>query len=611
MTASSDLGARTAEIPLSAAPEKFGAVQSLLSRFGAGSLAGPAVLFMLLFCVYPLLRLFYVSIGGDALSPANYQRLYESGVYLRVVRNTFVISIGVTLLTLLIAYPVAYAMTQVFSKTWQRRLIILVVIPYLTSQLARIYAWRVILGDNGPVNSVIAWLGLAPPSLLYNTTGMIIGMTHILLPLMVMPLYASMRNIDPTLMRAAGAMGGGPIRVFFSIFLPLSMPGVRSGCILVFVGAIGAYIIPSGLGGLGDSMVSNLIQSQVETTLNFGLAGAAAFILLGMTLLAFVIFGGDIETVYGARTGQTTGVVRPRRRILSRAAAPLQLNRLAAAINARVWSRRLTSSRQPKGLGRGVLVTISAAVLAFLVAPSLIIVVMSFSADSFMAFPPSGFSLRWYESYALSPQWRRATGLSFVFAIMSAALSLLLGLAAAYALVRGRLPFKRTIFALMLAPMIVPTVVNGIALFGLLADLRMVGTVGGVLIAHTLGGVAFVVVIGMSALSGLDRRLELAALSLGAPPLTVFRRIIAPLMLPGLLAGALFAFIHSFDEVIITYFVSGTRMQTLPVKMWSDMLLEVDPTIAAVSALLVALPLLWLALMESPVMKRSLSTTRP
>lgn len=578
-------------------------MRAIVMRTGPWLLVAPAIAFMLIFCAYPLLRLFILSLGPSGISPANYIRLFTSGTYLTVLRNTLLVSSGVTVICLAAGYPVAYALSQLISPAWQRRLIVLVVIPYLTSQLVRIYAWKVLLGDQGPINQALAALRVTeePLPLLYSLTGMLIGMTHIMLPLMILPLYATMRGINPALKRAATAMGAGPLRTFVSVFLPLSMPGVRSGCVLVFVTTLGTYIIPSALGGLSNSMISNLIQTQVESSLNFGLAGAAAFVLLALTLVVFALVGGEIGAVYGS--GETISTRRSpairRARLIFGAVGKLSgLSQLCLSVSSALWRKRQSNPPTPSHVGRTAILGATAAVLGFLAIPSLIVVVISFSADSFLAFPPARYSLRWYEVYLQSPQWRSATMLSLVIAPLSAVLSLLLGLGAAYALVRGQLAGRRAILGLLLAPLIIPSVVSGIAIFWLLADWRLVGTQVGILIAHTIGGLAFVVVITMSALANFDRRLELAAMSLGARPLTMFRKIVAPLIMPGIVAGALFAFIHSFDEVIITSFVAGTQHQTLPVKIWSDMVLEVDPTIAAVSALLVALPFLWLIVME-------------
>lgn len=598
-----DAAAVSALLPAARPSATAEIVRAGLLRCGPWLLVAPALVFMVAFCAYPLLRLFALSFGPSGTSLDNFVRLFTTGTYITILKNTFLVSIGVTLICLVLGYPVAYALSQLISPAWQRRLIVLVVIPYLTSQLVRIYAWKVLLGDQGPINQVIMALGISdtPLQLLYNTRGMLIGMTHIMLPLMILPLYATMCGISPALMRAATAMGAGPIRTVASVFLPLSVPGIRSGCVLVFVATLGTYIIPSGLGGLGNAMVSNLIQAQVESSLNFGLAGAAAFILLAMTLVAFAIVGGDIVSVYRAGTSGADGIqYRPgrARRALRALVQHLGTAALGAWVNGAIWRRRQARPGHRSAIGRATVVATALFVLGFLVAPSVIVVVMSFSADSFLAFPPASYSLRWYDAYLQSPQWRNATVLSFYIAPLSTIVSLALGLAAAYALVRGKLAGRRAILGLLLAPLIIPSVVSGIAIFGLLADWRLVGTRTGILIAHTIGGLAFVVVIAMSALANFDQRLELAALSLGARPLTMFRKVVAPLIMPGIVAGGLFAFIHSFDEVIITSFVTGTRYQTLPVKIWNDMVLEVDPTVAAVSALLVALPFLWLLVME-------------
>jgi putative spermidine/putrescine transport system permease protein len=221
-----------------------------------------------------------------------------------------------------------------------------------------------------------------------------------------------------------------------------------------------------------------------------------------------------------------------------------------------------------------------------LIAPTLIVIPMSFTDRKSFAFPPEDWSLRFYRNFFTDPAWRNALVTSARLAVVVALLATVLGSAAAFALVRGRFPGRSLVNAVLLAPMIVPGIVVAIAVYATFLRWRLAGTFRGFLLAHTMLAIPFVVVTVSSSLRSFDRRLELAAASLGAGPVTRLRRVTLPLILPGVLAGAVFAFVTSFDEVVIALFLSNPRFRTLPAKMFTSVTSEVDPTIAAASTLI-------------------------
>jgi putative spermidine/putrescine transport system permease protein len=233
-------------------------------------------------------------------------------------------------------------------------------------------------------------------------------------------------------------------------------------------------------------------------------------------------------------------------------------------------------------------------VLAFLALPIIIVVALSFSSASYLTFPPPAFGIRWYRVYLGSSEWLASTWLSLAVAACVVVLSTTLGTLASLGLARLPGAMRATIGALILSPLIVPGIVVAIGIYYVFARYRLVGTPAGLVLAHTCLAVPFVVTSVSASLAGLDRRLEQAALSLGATPLATFRQVILPLILPGVLVGALFAFITSFDELIIALFLSGSGAITLPRRMWDDLRFAIDPTIAAVSTLTIALTALLL-----------------
>jgi putative spermidine/putrescine transport system permease protein len=226
---------------------------------------------------------------------------------------------------------------------------------------------------------------------------------------------------------------------------------------------------------------------------------------------------------------------------------------------------------------------------AWLLAPMLVVVPMSFTDRRSLSFPPKGWSLEWYRNFFSEPQWYDALLASLEIAVLVTIVATILGTAAAFALVRGRFPGKALVNALLLAPLVVPVVIVAIAVFAVYLRWHLSGTILGFVLAHSALAIPFVIITVSSSLRTFDRRLELAAQNLGANAVSTFRSVTLPLILPGVLSGALFAFITSFDEVVVALFVQSPEVRTLPVQMFTSVTREVDPTIAAASTMILAL----------------------
>jgi putative spermidine/putrescine transport system permease protein len=233
-----------------------------------------------------LLGLSFVSEGR--LSLEHYQRIFDDPTYVKSFAITFQIAGTVTGLTILLGYPLCFWMLRL-KPLWRGVALTCILIPFWTSLLVRSYAWLILLQRRGLVNTWLQGLGLAnePLALMYNVTGTVIGMTHILLPFLVLPLFASMQRIDGDLMRAAAALGATPLFAFWRVFFPLSLPGLTAGGLLVFVLSIGYYVTPQLLGGGTTVMAGQLIQRNVELFSSWGAASAVSVVLLGIVLLLF------------------------------------------------------------------------------------------------------------------------------------------------------------------------------------------------------------------------------------------------------------------------------------------------------------------------------------
>ena len=238
------------------------------------------------------------------------------------------------------------------------------------------------------------------------------------------------------------------------------------------------------------------------------------------------------------------------------------------------------SWRQPRRL---LLVALGTLTVFFLMAPTIVVVPMSFTASHALTFPPEGFSTRWYEKMLTDPQWSTGFVNSAQVALLTAILATVLGTLGALGTVRGRFLGKSAVNALILSPLIVPVIIIAIGMFSVFVRWKITGSLVGLVLAHTALALPFVVVNVATSLRTMDRNLELAAMNLGADPLRTFLRITLPIILPGILAGALFAFITSWDEVVVAIFLTTARFRTLPVEMWEQVRQVVDPTVAAVS----------------------------
>lgn len=224
----------------------------------------------------------------------------------------------------------------------------------------------------------------------------------------------------------------------------------------------------------------------------------------------------------------------------------------------------------------------------WLLAPIVIVVILAFSGDGYLRFPPSSLSLQWFGRFFGDVQWQRAVLSSLIIGVIACVVSTTIGFFAAYAFLRLEFRGKKLLLSFMLTPIIVPSIITAIAMYYLSGRLRLIGNVMWLGFCHAVIALPIVLLILLSALHAVDPNLERAALGLGSSRIRVFFRVVLPIALPGVMSAALFAFLASFDELLISLFIAGVRTQTLPVRIWNSLNLQVEPTIAAVSAFLIA-----------------------
>jgi len=278
------------------APSRVGA--TILTGTGQGfALPGSAQFWLILPALLVALVVFALPVGWllaqSVLEPEfglqNFQQIWEVPLYFRLISNTLEVSAITTLLCVLLAYPVAHAM--VAYPRYTKLLIFIVLIPFWSSVLVRTFAWMVILQNNGLIAQFLRWTGLVEtaPELIFNRTGVLIGMVQVLLPFTIFPLYGALKSLDPRLMQAASCLGAPPLRAFWRVQLPLILPGIATGAILVFVMALGFFVTPALLGGRRDLMIAKMIQLEIEQNASWGMAAALSLILLVLTLVLMVL----------------------------------------------------------------------------------------------------------------------------------------------------------------------------------------------------------------------------------------------------------------------------------------------------------------------------------
>ena len=543
----------------------------------------PALTILGIGFIVPLLVVIYVSFSqADGMGIAAYREVASSPVFADILWRTVVMAFFCTIISAAIAYPFAHVLATRLSR-FAPLILALVSVPYLTSILIRSYAWVAVLGGNGLVNRALISAGLIdyPLTLIYNPFGSYIATIHIMLPLMILPIYAAMRRIDPALMRAAAALSAGPLSAFFTVTLPLTISGVAAGALLVFLNVLGFYVTPALLGAPGDYLIAQAIEVRVSTLGEFGVASALSTILLVLVGSCLILARDRIFA------GSSLAALTPSQQRKAQGSDGLNSGRLAAV--GRAMLRSLGPVERPLSrLLVGLGVPYAGLVLLFLLLPMVVVVVISFSADPFLSFPPRAYGLRWMYAFFADNRWTSALLFSLGMAVLSAATAVVVSTPFTLTLSRSRFRGVKWLWLLALAPMILPNIVIGLGLFFSFVSFGLNGHPVSFWIAYTTIGIPYVVIILGAAFERFDIGLERAAVSLGASPFPAFRPVTFPILAMSFATAFLFAFLMTFDELIIGLFLSSPQTTPLPVRMWEDIRMEISPKTAAVGTLQLA-----------------------
>ena len=471
---------------------------------------------------------------------ANYKTFFEKGIYGDLLWRSVKMSATVTFFTIMLAYPVAYFLAFRVKKnimTW----LILINLPFWTSYLLRVLAWKIMLGNSGVVNSTLLELGFIQGPLeflLYSRFAVTLTLVHAWAAFAILPIYLSLSKIDRSLLEASADLGESPIRTFLRVTLPLSMPGVIAAAVIEFIPTVGDYITPMMVGGPKGIMFGQIIAAQFGEANNMPL-GAALTIIMMITVTTLAL-----TFVWLAQRGTV------KRREME-TVVPL-------AGSSGTEERRF-----------GLLFFYVVLYLMFLYIPSMMLPIFSFNDSIQMVLPLKGFTLDWYAGIASAPGLLTALGNSFKVALPVAIISTSLATIAAKTMTRYRLPGRSLAMSFILLPMVMPGIILAVGLLvvALAAGVPLsLWTIG---VAHVVATLPFSMLVVMARLEGFSKSLEESALDLGENGWMTFWRITFPLILPGIGAALLLSFTASFDEFLFALFLGGNHV-TLPVFMFTQ-----------------------------------------
>ena len=482
----------------------------------------------------------------------NYETFFDRWMYGKLLLRSIRMSATVTVITILLAYPVAYFLAFKVKKnvmTW----LILINLPFWTSYLLRVLAWKIMLGNNGVINSTLLDLGIIQGPLeflLYSRFAVVLTLVHAWAAFAILPIYLSLSKIDRSLLEAAADLGESPVRTFLRVTLPLSMPGVIAAAVIEFIPTVGDYITPMMVGGPRGMMFGQIIAAQFGEANNWPL-GSALTIIMMITITAIVF-----TFIWLSQRGTV------KRREMETVAIPKESN--------------ITEKHRFGPLFFYVILY-----LMFLYIPSLMLPIFSFNDSIQMVLPLKDFTVRWYLEIPMRPGLLEALGNSFQLAIPVAIVSTTLATIAAKALTRYRLPGQGLAMSFILLPMVMPGIILAVGLLVLALAVSMPLSLWTIGVAHVVVTVPFSTLVVRARLEGFGKSLEESALDLGENAWMTFWRVTFPLILPGVGACLLLSFTASFDEFLFALFLGGNEV-TLPVYMWTQVRFpQTLPTILA------------------------------
>ncbi len=539
----------------------------------AAGLISPVAVVIGVGAIGPLVVLVLYSFGilGNNEAPGLqlYGEILGDTYFLNTFWRSLKLAVVVSAVSLVVAVPLAFRISR--ARGWARTLLTcLVVLPLLINIVVRNLGWVLVLSPNGVLNSLLSPFGVSQ-ALLGTVSGIGVVLVHVSIPLVVLPLLASIDRLDPAQSEAAQALGAHPALAFVRFTLPAIAPGLLAGAVLSFVIGIGSLVTPIFLGQGRTMVVPTLIIQQIST---FRWERAAA---LSMLLFVLVVAAVVAMQRWSQRLARGRSEAARRRgrllraRLLTRAAT--SLNRLPVAEAPRRWAMRAYL----------VVVTV------FLLLPMAVILKTGVDDSQIPTAEWHAFTTEWLREAVTEDGYRTQLFLSLRLAVVAVTLGLVLSGAASWAIVRHRFPGRDAVIAFLMSPLLMPqaALAVGFVLFFLI--LGTAPSFERLLFAHVVVTIPYMTRVLVSTFENLDAQMEEAAAACGARPGTVFRRITLPLVRSGVFTACLFGFLQSFDEAAISVLIASGNTTTLPVKLMSDMSFQPSPVGAAISAILIVL----------------------
>lgn len=485
-------------------------------------------------CAVPLLAPFLTIPAGNHL--LRLAELSSTDDSLRLFFRSVTMAMTSAAWSVVVAAPVAYCLAFVVRRsryTW----LLVILASFLASYLLRIFAWKLILGNQGLLADL---LGTAPNFLLYSQFTVIFVMVYLWVPVVILPIFIALDGADPRLVEAAGDLGCNRLQMLRRVIAPAAAPGLAAGFLLAFIPSLGEYVTPTLVGGTQGYMFGQDIAQQFVGQARNWQTGS----LLAMVLLAVVLF-----VMWCSMRGSTPGT-----------ATTVTVGRWTGNVHNAITS---TPVRAALRAWLGV-------VVGFLYLPIAVLVLSSFDRSTVPSFPPDGFGLDWYRRAWDEAQIRLALWASARVGVSVTIVATILALLASYAIARRKLHGRALIGGLLALPLVIPPVVLGVSLLSLFQGGSIPIPLGllAVAIGHVVIVLPYCMLLLLPRLQALDRRLEEAAYDLGASWLTLFRRVLLPVLVPPLGASLIVAFVLSMDEVVIASFLVADN-PTYPVYVFT------------------------------------------
>jgi putative spermidine/putrescine transport system permease protein len=531
----------------------------------------PAVAVVSVGALGPLVVLVLYSfgvLGDEGISGfAAYQEILGDSYYWGIYARSLRLALVVTFVAMLIALPIAFIISN--SRGWTRTLLVsVVVMPLLVNIVVRNLGWVIILSRQGLANTVLGWFGLEQ-SLPGTIPGIGVVLVHVGVPLIVLPMLAAIDRLEPAQREAARSLGAHPIVAFWRITLPRVASAAVAGSTLVFLLAIGSLVTPRFLGQGRVTVVPTLILQQVASFRWSRTAALSVLLFLVVAVYAVVVqrIASRLSNGRSKRSRSRGNALRAR-----------PLTAIATAINP------LPSMEAPQRWFRRFYIAIA---VFYLLLPMMIIVKSAVDSSPTLQLGFDGFSLQWFREAFSADGFRSELLFSLRLALAAVLLALTVSLAASWALARYRFPGRDSVIAFLMSPLLVPQAALAIGFVLFFLWLGTSPSFQRMLFAHLVVTVPYMCRMLVTAFESVEPRMEEAASSMGARPLTVFWRVTIPLVRPGIFAAVMFGFLVSFDEAAISVLIASGSTTTFPVKLLGAMEFQPTPVGAAVSAILI------------------------